>query len=517
MATAGVPLWSTTAATNATADPAVNWAEGMAPSAVNDSARAMMASVAKWRDDLSGITTTGSSTAYAVTTGATFASAADMSGMIFSMIPHTTSGASPTLSVDGLTARAINESTGVAMTAGALLAGTPYLVKYIHSSTEFILLGRTNIFTTIKATSNIIAAPGTTAGRPSAVAGGFRFNTDTGLPEFSDGASWFPLITTLAGAQTPYGAIINGTITATANSPVSNAIKFELKTLAGNTPSASDPVLIAFRNSTAGIGSYVYKTVTAAVSLTISSGSQLGVSTNNVAFKLWLVLFNDAGTVKLGVINCVSGTNIYPLGKLPVAQATAEGGAGAADSTQTFYTDVAILSDTPYAILGYISYESGLASAGAWAVVPTRIQLFGAGIPLPGTTIQTVTSSTTSNTSTNTGSYVATALTASISPTSAANLVDVRAFGSSGSNGSTDAAVIQLRRGTSTAFGPEIAFRNSNNVTGYASAAVEAWDAPGTTSSTLYTVYLKSSGTSNTAQFPQSTFGAYMTVQEVMT
>ena len=54
MATAGVPLWSTTAASNANADPAVNWAEGMAPSAVNDSARATMASVAKWRDDLYG-------------------------------------------------------------------------------------------------------------------------------------------------------------------------------------------------------------------------------------------------------------------------------------------------------------------------------------------------------------------------------------------------------------------------------------------------------------------------------
>ena len=46
--------WSQTAANNATADASVNWQEGQAPSSVNDSARAMMASVAKYRDDVSG-------------------------------------------------------------------------------------------------------------------------------------------------------------------------------------------------------------------------------------------------------------------------------------------------------------------------------------------------------------------------------------------------------------------------------------------------------------------------------
>jgi hypothetical protein len=145
MATAGLPLWSTTAASNATADPAVNWAEGMAPSAVNDSARAMMSSVARWRDDLYGITaglsTGGTSTAFTVTTNATYASAAVMSGAIFTIIPHTTSGAAPTLVVDGLTARALNVATGVAVPTGALVSGTPYFVRYKHSSTEFIVIG----------------------------------------------------------------------------------------------------------------------------------------------------------------------------------------------------------------------------------------------------------------------------------------------------------------------------------------------------------------------------------------
>lgn len=142
MATAGVPLWSKTASSNSTADPAVNWAEGQSPSSVNDSARAMMASVAKWRDDLYGMTTGGTSTAFTVTTNSTYASASDMSGAIFTIIPNATSGASPTLAVDGLTARAINISTGVAVPTGYLVSGTPYLVKYVHASTEFIVLGQ---------------------------------------------------------------------------------------------------------------------------------------------------------------------------------------------------------------------------------------------------------------------------------------------------------------------------------------------------------------------------------------
>ncbi len=145
MATQSVPTWSTTAATNSTADPTINAAEGMGPSALNDAIRAVMASIAKYRDDLSGstagLTTGGSATAYTVTTNATFATAAAMSGAIFTIIPHANSGASPTLAVDGLTARAINVATGVAVNTGALVLGTPYTVKYIHASTEFIVLG----------------------------------------------------------------------------------------------------------------------------------------------------------------------------------------------------------------------------------------------------------------------------------------------------------------------------------------------------------------------------------------
>ena len=156
--------WSKTAASNATADSTINWAEGQAPSSVNDSARAVMAAAAKERDDRYGLTTAGSSTAYTATTNQVFAALTDLNNVILCIIPHTTSGAAPTLNVDSLGAKAINVSTGVAIATGALLAGSPYLVKYVNASTEFILLDQVGAlgptsFTSIKTGDGTVSLP----------------------------------------------------------------------------------------------------------------------------------------------------------------------------------------------------------------------------------------------------------------------------------------------------------------------------------------------------------------------
>jgi microcystin-dependent protein len=136
----GVVVWSTTAASNASADSNVNWAEGMAPSAVNDSARAMMASMAKFRDDTNGsIATGGTSTAYTVTSNQSFASLSAMDNAVIAFIPHTTSGAAPTLAVDGLTAKKIRMVTAVDLTDGVLVSGSVYVVTYEAGVGEFLL------------------------------------------------------------------------------------------------------------------------------------------------------------------------------------------------------------------------------------------------------------------------------------------------------------------------------------------------------------------------------------------
>lgn len=262
---------------------------------------------------------------------------------------------------------------------------------YFDSAQKFWMLGAADIagllnvtgVATFASTSHMALPSGNTAARPgSPAAGMFRYNSQTANPEFYSTA-WIALLSSLSGAQMPYGAVINGTI---AESNGTNAVTFALKTLAGADPTAGDPVLLAFRNATVGTGNYVYRTVTAALSLTISSGSTMGF-TSATAGKLWLTLFDDAGTIRMGAINCLSGSNIYPLGQMPLASSTAEGGAGAADSAQVFYTGVAVTSK-PYLVLGYASYETGIATAGSWNASPTRLQLYGAGVPLPGSIIQ---------------------------------------------------------------------------------------------------------------------------------
>ncbi|RXT48752.1 tail fiber protein [Bradyrhizobium betae] len=128
----GFASWSQIAALNASADSSINWAEGQAPSSVNDSARAMMASLAKWRDDTGGnLSTAGTSTAYTITSNSAFASKALMNAQEISFLAHATNGGNPTLNVDGLGASAIViDATAAAPPAGTLIAGGVYTATY---------------------------------------------------------------------------------------------------------------------------------------------------------------------------------------------------------------------------------------------------------------------------------------------------------------------------------------------------------------------------------------------------
>lgn len=193
---------------------------------------------------------------------------------------------------------------------------------------------------------------------------------------------------TLASSGVAHGPIVNGYLEWTV---AGSALTIALKTLAGADPSAGDPVLVWVRNATAapasGTPNYSLLTITAALSLVVSSGSAVGVAANNTAFRLWAVLFNDAGTARIGVINCLSGTSISALSAWGIGSSTAEGGAGAADAAQTCYTGTAVASK-PYAMLGYATWESGLAAAGTWSAGPTRAQTYGPGVPLPGQPVQ---------------------------------------------------------------------------------------------------------------------------------
>jgi microcystin-dependent protein len=137
--------WSQTASSNASADPTINWAEGQAPSSINDSARAMMSAIAKYRDDIAGaITTAGTSTAYTVTSNSGFDTLAHLNGQLIAFTPHTTNGATVTLNVDGLGAKPLRFSPNVEIQSGTIIQGTPYIAVYNNSDGAFYLHGASN-------------------------------------------------------------------------------------------------------------------------------------------------------------------------------------------------------------------------------------------------------------------------------------------------------------------------------------------------------------------------------------
>lgn len=189
----------------------------------------------------------------------------------------------------------------------------------------------------------------------------------------------------LLKAQLASGIAVNASI---ACSVGSSELTVALKGADGNDPSSSNTVLLPFRSATAGTGTITVRSVTAATSITMNSTALIG-TTNSTAFSLWVVAFDDAGTIRLGVINCLSGTSIYPLQTFGIASSTAED--NASDNAHVFYTGTGVTSK-PYIVLGRLIWNSGLATAGTWNAAPDVIVNMAPGVKLPGQVVQTAVS-----------------------------------------------------------------------------------------------------------------------------
>lgn len=114
---AEVHTWSGTAANNDSSPPD-GAPEGMAPSAVNDVIREVMAAIKRKDDDENDtLETGGTSTAYTVTTNRTISTLSD--GLKLRLRLHTASGFNATLNVNGLGAAPLRAPTAnIAMSAG---------------------------------------------------------------------------------------------------------------------------------------------------------------------------------------------------------------------------------------------------------------------------------------------------------------------------------------------------------------------------------------------------------------
>lgn len=139
--------WSKTANNNAGFDPTINWSEGMSPSSINDSGRAMMARAAEYRDDISGaLTTGGSSTAYTLTTnqatggnGFCPSAAVPADGTMVAFRAHATNGTAATFTIDSCLPYPLQTSAAVAAGAGTIVLGTPYRISFNLAQLSWVL------------------------------------------------------------------------------------------------------------------------------------------------------------------------------------------------------------------------------------------------------------------------------------------------------------------------------------------------------------------------------------------
>jgi hypothetical protein len=357
--------------------------------------------------------------------------------------------------------------------------------------------------------SGNVTGPGSsTAGHLATFADGTgKVLADGGAP-VGGANTVLPSMLALSAVQGGFN-MLNGTLVATSVNS-NTALEIAVKTLAGNDPSASDPVYFLFRSATPGSGAYSIIEVTAALNTTIPASSTLGFA-NATPGRAWIAAVNNAGTVSLAVINCLAGSlatgfSVFPLAGWGIANVTAYG--GGANSAQILY-GAATLASAPYSVLGYATYEVGstLATAGTWATAPSRMELYRPGVPLPGSVVQIAGAAGTTTGSTASSTLSATVITGSIQPTSSANLVRVAAEAvfTTTINGETLLAVI--RRGTTTNvsvagnWGSPGGLYQINGV-----VRLSALDFPATLSSQPYTVYFASSDNSHAVTLPQTSF-----------
>lgn len=168
-------------------------------------------------------------------------------------------------------------------------------------------------------------------------------------------------------------------------SVAASALTISIKDRNGNDPSTTSPVLIPFRSATVGSGTPVYRVLTSSLSLVVPSTALMGFASGE-ASRLWIMFLDNAGVVELAAVNARNTENIYPLKGWGIVTTTAM--TVASDSAAVPYSTSARTS-VAYVTAGYMTWETGLTATGTWDAVPTRIQLAGLGVPLPGDVIQT--------------------------------------------------------------------------------------------------------------------------------
>lgn len=237
---------------------------------------------------------------------------------------------------------------------------------------------------------------------------GNELNTNIWVTVTYDGTSWEIVSNQFVGGwgmtlgQVGSGNIIAQSTSAPARSceaPVfeqlqasvsGNNLTVTLLNQNGVTPTSAAPVLICFETFSGGIGSPTWVPVTAATTFTANAGSSFG-SANAVAQRYWIIAFNNAGTVNIGVYaatneavsigNGAAGSTVPVNETAGAVSTTACNACTNATTVQTYYSTTA-LTNVSARIIGY--FEATEATAGTWATAPSIVQVFASGMKKPG-------------------------------------------------------------------------------------------------------------------------------------
>lgn len=174
----GIPDWSTTAGSNATADSNINWSEGQLAPTVNNSARAMMAAIKAFQLGIGGaITYGGSSNAYTATNNAAGAWASYAAGNILALKANHTNTGAATINVDGLGAKSITTADGGALVAGDIVSGGIYLLAYDGTNMQVMNTLAGGAYQPLDATLTALAGLTTAADKLVYATGSDTFST----------------------------------------------------------------------------------------------------------------------------------------------------------------------------------------------------------------------------------------------------------------------------------------------------------------------------------------------------
>lgn len=136
---------------------------------------------------------------------------------------------------------------------------------------------------------------------------------------------------------------------------LANALTINVKTMALADATGSNPLYAIMRSATAGLGSFAMRTITSALSMSVSSGSTLGHANNDSRYT-YVYLIDNAGVLEVAVSSKFFGVQ-------GIVSTTAEGGAGGADSATVMYSATA-RANVAFLCVG--RFKAPQAAAGTW-------------------------------------------------------------------------------------------------------------------------------------------------------